>query len=43
VTALEKRAQVQVSPRDLVFHTLRQFAALCESKPPRTPAPAANS
>jgi acyl carrier protein len=43
VTALEKRAQVQVSPRDLVFHTLRQFAALCESKPPRTPASAANS
>ena len=43
VTALEKRAHVQVSPRDLVFHTLRQFAALCESKPPRTPASAANS
>jgi acyl carrier protein len=36
VTALEKRAHVQISPRDLVFHTLRQFAALCESKP-RTP------
>jgi amino acid adenylation domain-containing protein len=32
VTALEKRARVQVSPRDLVFHTLKQFAALCESK-----------
>jgi amino acid adenylation domain-containing protein len=32
VTALERQAQVQISPRDLVFHTLKQFAALCESK-----------
>jgi acyl-coenzyme A synthetase/AMP-(fatty) acid ligase/acyl carrier protein len=32
VTALEKRTGVQVSPRDLVFHTLRQFAALCEAR-----------
>jgi len=32
VTALERRAGVQISPRDLVFHTLKQFAALCESK-----------
>jgi len=32
VTALERRAGVQISPRDLVFHTLKQFAALCASK-----------
>jgi amino acid adenylation domain-containing protein len=32
VSALERRARVQVSPRDLVFHTLKQFAALCASK-----------
>ena len=32
VTALERRARVQISPRDLVFHTLKQFAALCASK-----------
>jgi amino acid adenylation domain-containing protein len=32
VTALERRTQLRVSPRDLVFHTLRQFAALCESR-----------
>jgi acyl-coenzyme A synthetase/AMP-(fatty) acid ligase/acyl carrier protein len=32
VSALERRARVQISPRDLVFHTLRQFAALCMSK-----------
>jgi amino acid adenylation domain-containing protein len=32
VTALEKRMQLRMSPRDLVFHTLRQFAALCESR-----------
>jgi acyl carrier protein len=40
VTALEKRARVHISPRDLVFHTLRQFAALCESKSPHAPASA---
>jgi acyl carrier protein len=34
VTALEKRAGVHISPRDLVFHTLRQFAVLCEAKSP---------
>jgi acyl carrier protein len=32
VAALEKRMGVQISPRDLVFHTLRQFAALCASR-----------
>jgi amino acid adenylation domain-containing protein len=32
VSALERRARVQISPRDLVFHTLRQFSALCMSK-----------
>lgn len=32
VTALEKRTGIQVSPRELVFHTLRQFAAICELK-----------
>jgi acyl carrier protein len=32
VSALERRAGVQISPRDLVFHTLKQFAALCASK-----------
>ncbi|HEX7796849.1 MAG TPA: amino acid adenylation domain-containing protein, partial [Vicinamibacterales bacterium] len=32
VSALERRARVQISPRDLVFHTLRQFSALCTSK-----------
>ena len=32
VTALERRTGLQMSPRDLVFHTLRQFAALCESR-----------
>ncbi len=36
VTALEKRTQLQVSPRDLVFHTLKQFAALCESRLAKT-------
>jgi amino acid adenylation domain-containing protein len=32
VTAIEKRTGLNISPRDLVFHTLRQFAALCESR-----------
>jgi len=32
VSALERQADVQVSPRELVFHTLKQFAALCASK-----------
>ncbi len=32
VTTLEKRTGVHVSPRELIFHTLRQFAAVCESK-----------
>jgi hypothetical protein len=32
VSALERKARVQVSPRDLVFHTLKQFAALCAAK-----------
>jgi acyl carrier protein len=42
VTALEKRAHVQISPRDLVFHTLKQFAALCESKSAHAQTSAAN-
>jgi amino acid adenylation domain-containing protein len=32
VTAIEKRHGVRVAARELVFHTLRQFAALCESR-----------
>jgi acyl carrier protein len=32
VSVLEKRTGVRVGPRDLLFHTLRQFAALCEAK-----------
>ena len=32
VTAIEKRHGVRVAPRELVFHTLRQFAALCQSR-----------
>jgi acyl carrier protein len=32
VTAIEKRHGVRVAARELVFHTLRQFAALCEAR-----------
>jgi len=32
VAAIDKRTGLAVSPRELVFHTLRGFAALCESK-----------
>jgi amino acid adenylation domain-containing protein len=32
VSEVEKRTGVHVSPRELVFHTLRQFAAVCRSK-----------
>jgi amino acid adenylation domain-containing protein len=34
VSDLGKRTGLHVSPRELVFHTLRQFAAVCESKKP---------
>jgi amino acid adenylation domain-containing protein len=34
VTRLQKRTGLRVGPRDLLFHTMRQFAALCESKMP---------
>jgi acyl-coenzyme A synthetase/AMP-(fatty) acid ligase/acyl carrier protein len=32
VTAIEKRHGVRVAARELVFHTLRQFAALCQAR-----------
>jgi amino acid adenylation domain-containing protein len=44
VTALERRVRVQISPRDLVFHTLKQFAALCASKSvPNADAPSSQA
>jgi amino acid adenylation domain-containing protein len=39
VTAIEKRHGVRVAARELVFHTLRQFAALCEARQAGAPAP----
>jgi amino acid adenylation domain-containing protein len=39
VTALERRTRLHMNPRDLVFHTLRQFAALCESRLASSPEP----
>jgi acyl carrier protein len=32
VTRLEKQLGIRLSPRDLIFHTLGQLAALCESR-----------
>jgi amino acid adenylation domain-containing protein len=32
VSEIERSTGLHVSPRELVFHTLRQFAALCQSK-----------
>jgi amino acid adenylation domain-containing protein len=34
IAALEKRTGLGISPRDLAFHTLKQFAARCELRMP---------